>query len=436
MFRRAAAWRALALALLAARALGLVASGVASSPDGFAFLAKFCFDASPASDAAPVGTIDVSVSVDRTRSTDLMVLFYDDEPQSWPSLLAQPPLSCEERVRHAKNWQPEGLPIAYRPSFLGNHTWHMPTLPVVEHVRPRFWYVVLANCRVIEEVPFEVRFLGRGTPWNAQFSVDEKGLNSVFVGFLFFCLLLWLMQVYAVRVTKLDYGYVHPLLHLNLLVLSAHLAAVALSAAAAITMAMNGDEHTSRVLAAAGFASGAVSKVFFTALLLLLSGGWTISSDKIRNRGRVIVGVTALLLAHAGLLLWDFVARDRASTLYVYESLPGYLLVALDLVAGVAFHVSMFATHRAEPTASKRSYYATLWVAFGLWFLTVPFLVLLAMLLDPWVRMRWVTSVGLAVSTAAFTAMTCILWPAETQEYLRVNVPDVQSSSLARDDDL
>lgn len=72
------------------------------------------------------------------------------------------------------------------------------------------------------------------------------------------------------------------------------------------------------------------SQLLLAFLLLLLSQGWCISTEKVENKliAYMMAGVGACYI----LLMFWAAGRDRASTVYVYDSLPGYILILIDLI--------------------------------------------------------------------------------------------------------
>lgn len=138
-----------------------------------------------------------------TREQRLWVLLYDDQPDSFPAVYGDTDnvqrMPCAERAAFFK----------YHP-LTGKRTGHVPcdgrievdwdqdghfefTRTIVQHLRPRVWYVVLAleNCTELPAVGFELTFTNPPNPGGSQFGVNEYGLNlTYFVFFLGHSLLL------------------------------------------------------------------------------------------------------------------------------------------------------------------------------------------------------------------------------------------------------
>lgn len=71
------------------------------------------------------------------------------------------------------------------------------------------------------------------------------------------------------------------------------------------------------------------SHLLLAVMLLLLSKGWCLSTEKIENKSFfIIIGSAAAF--YLFVRLWGS-ARDQAVTFYVYDSLPGFIIVLTDI---------------------------------------------------------------------------------------------------------
>lgn len=55
--------------------------------------------------------------------------------------------------------------------------------------------------------------------------------------------------------------------------------------------------------------------------------------------------------------VWDVVGRDRASTLYIYESVPGVLLILMRVALMVWFMYGVIGTFKEETDPHKKDFY-------------------------------------------------------------------------------
>jgi len=173
----------------------------------------------------------------------------------------------------------------------------------------------------------------------------------------------------------------------------------------------------------------AFARLSFILLLILLAKGWTISTDEIRQRGLILAVMSLLSISYFTLIIVDFAARDPASTVYEYESVPGGLIVALNGLTGIWFAVTIYFSYSAEEDVMKKSFYMRLGLSYTIWFGALPFLVIIGIALDPWVREKIVTSLTLTVTTIAYTILAYLLWPSRAEVYFKIKTPDIVKST-------
>lgn len=75
------------------------------------------------------------------------------------------------------------------------------------------------------------------------------------------------------------------------------------------------------------------SQLTFMLLLILLAKGWAISKTQISQKLILTIIVSAFLLMYISMFIWQNVGQDPASTLYVYESAPGIIILVLRCLA-------------------------------------------------------------------------------------------------------
>jgi GPR180/TMEM145, transmembrane domain len=117
----------------------------------------------------------------------------------------------------------------------------------------------------------------------------------------------------------------------------------------------------------------------------------------------------------------------------VYASVPGGLIVFLDILTTAWFVVAIRETYHSEDDPDKQSFYRFLGFGFSLWFAALPTIVIVASWMDPWVRLKTVTAISMTVTAAAHCAMIGLLWPSRAAKYFRISTPDIMKGA---DDDL
>lgn len=154
----------------------------------FEFLGKFCFDWTyngqgtaglMEADMTPFeGENPVANGLDKTK-----ILLFDDEDTQWDSLIHFK-TKCQEKVARAKWAMDLHLTKSYQ------HAKFEPQLS--QHIRPRFWYVVLANCDGFRDVRYSVR-LTNTDRWeiNREFGTNDQGFLLIY--FVFFCVFTYVV---------------------------------------------------------------------------------------------------------------------------------------------------------------------------------------------------------------------------------------------------
>eukprot|EP00455_Lapot_gusevi_P036996 TRINITY_DN4125_c0_g1_i1.p1 TRINITY_DN4125_c0_g1~~TRINITY_DN4125_c0_g1_i1.p1 ORF type:complete len:251 (+),score=68.19 TRINITY_DN4125_c0_g1_i1:121-873(+) len=167
------------------------------------------------------------------------------------------------------------------------------------------------------------------------------------------------------------------------------------------------------------------SHLCFFLLLILIAKGWTITTTVMPERKQLYIAMGLFIVAYFVLLLWDVVGRDPASTLYVYESIPGIIIILLNVAAGAWFVYSIYLTHQVEIHPDKKQLYKRIGFAYAGWFLTLGILVAIAAGLDPWVREKTVTTLYITSDFFFYAIMCYLLWPSHASMYFQISGPDV-----------
>lgn len=119
---------------------------VSASGSDLILLGSTCFGFSKDPKKDHIGMIHVSLhKIVVEKPNDLVVLTYDDQEDSYPSLTSS--MSCEEKMRKAKNYEEVKSGSLFNVTFNLDGQWLMPRIPIVERSAPRQWYVTLSNCQ-------------------------------------------------------------------------------------------------------------------------------------------------------------------------------------------------------------------------------------------------------------------------------------------------
>ena len=400
---------------------GEVNRGYAYSDYGFAYLSKFCFDYTPKEQAMkPAGKLNIQLNY-HTRSLimppPMSLLIFDDEESSWPAIYSAHTTTCYSTYSKAKQVVPVHFDSRGHFEFDTN---------IFEHVRPRFWYVALVNCNRVYGVTYSIHW----TTLDSEFGVNERGLWTYHLIFLVVTGVLLL--VYASFSLKNSYsaelGVIQSLSNLppiHALFLSGILCLVSSVVLGFCHLSIFAVSGVGLPLAyAASVVLQVSAELLFSFLLLLLAQGWCISTEKLENKNAITWGFGAVGCCYFLLLMWA-AGRDRASTMYVYDSGPGFGIIILNILGGLLFAYTINRTREREQDDEKKKFYFLLGVIYIFWFLHLGVVVPIAAALDPWVREKTVYVIQMVVISVSYTGMLYFVWPGSKSILHKVIAPNV-----------
>mmetsp|Transcript_26197 Transcript_26197/g.61125 ORF Transcript_26197/g.61125 Transcript_26197/m.61125 type:complete len:527 (-) Transcript_26197:120-1700(-) len=385
-------------------------------------VSKFCFDYNPHGDEA-VGIVEIQVEADegsgdlvtpvpqeqRQREAlceaghgdelegnpcqvdgQLYFALYDDEEDHWESVQSDFwHLPCRDKLIAANGFAPVRL-------VNGHWNW---TESITEKVRPRFWYFAFIACNapVTSTLRYDIHAYNviQG-PWPAEWqrevSIDKKGALSLqVIAALAFATLAVMIRYMGKRVTGTEAFRSRPLLRLLLMSCSSSAVGASLLAVNAAVYASDGQGW--RLLEVIGFLWVCMAKVLLTILILLCAKGWALfySEQELVERRLMVCLLTVIVGMSIGCEIYGLYAPDMSNTLYLYESGPGGVILALNTILFLEAFLSLRELHRIETSEEVRKYYCMISVSVLLYFMTLPITCILALAFDPWVRNRYVT---------------------------------------------
>jgi hypothetical protein len=394
-------------------------------PQGFTsaqYVGKFCFDYRPWPEARNhsekellAGEDDGLLSIDVSDNSmplqieatgELYFMIFDDESEHWPHVRSHwGEMTCED-FKKAANWEvPLSPRLASPPHRL--HT----RVAVHEHVRPRFWYFVFINCG--EAIPSSLSYsLHAWNPFQgdqAEFSIDQHNALPLDLVFLF---LYGAVSVTICVVYNLPCEWrARPLL----MVLQA---SAACSAFSCCTLEIHNSVYARdglglpfAQLLSVVFACAA--KALLAVLMCLLARGWSLltAEDDSAHRTMIAAAFVGIVVLSVGCEIHGQYFHDQSTSLYLYESWPGLLILLLNLcLFGMALRL-LRETYKKEASGEFRSFYRLMAMVNTFYFATLPAICTLAFLLDPWVRRKFVDRAELGTRLAAIVMLLYFLWP-------------------------
>lgn len=412
-----------------------------SSSEGFSFIGKFCFDRVNDDSSAGVGSLSLSVS-SPNEYTDLKILMYDDEIDSWPSIFSggkYSDISCEDKMEHAKNFH-NGNTI--HPRFNLDHTQGGPFIKdhieVTEHIRPRFWFIAVANCASegFQDLSYRLHFVNLEAPfpqsWNREFGFNEAGLNTFYLVFFLGYTLYLSMHFYGVWNLYLQHDYVHPLIRLFCAVLVCQYLSILFHTMHFLVFSENGYgtpslTHLAEVL-------GVVSQLAFLLLLMLLARGWTILNEKMEANSHILSFVGLFAFLRLTVLLWKYGEENPAN---VKPSIFVDVLLWLEAGCWVVFAILFISTvldsYRRSDDEKQQFLFKLLGGVYALWIAAPATFACWVIFLDPWVQFKISTELHLTYTCASHFFLSYLLWPSRVDAFFMIKVPDVFNSKIDYD---
>lgn len=434
--------------LFATQTMAAVWEGTISDPDGFAFMGKFVFDNNP-DDKVKDGSIAVglieaefNVSNPKADNSDLVLLLFDDEPKSWPDIYVnrkKKTKTCREALQLSQTpCNVTGGGVVPRKCFNyvtvnGDGSVTLPPVPPIEQrLRQRHWFVVAANCTAdgVVDLSYKLTLINRQqASWNEQFGSDERGLNTFFLCFAFLYVGMVLVDLYSAFNLSKKLNYLHPIVKTFLFIVLLQMLMVILNAAHYGTFSKNGQGLPA--MKTVGEFIDIVARCLFVMLLMLLAKGWTIKNEELTGKA-LIIGIPAafMVLDFIVLLVRDAIADPAQTHVNGFVQFLLYALMFVWTIFAGWFGFTIFKSIQSEENPVKRKLFQHLAVVYIPWFIGLPLTTFLTIFISDWARDRVITMISLAISTAAYLAMTGFLWHSWAEENFNVNAPDVMQGSV------
>lgn len=423
----------LMLASLLQVSVGMVSKGDSAVPaNSTIFLSKFAFSFQPMTDHEKIssaaydkkrhiiGLVDITVTVpDFEMGQAVHLLLFDDEAHSYPGPSGEwDSLPCDQRIKHArKDVILSSSPIRYR-------------IPIREQLRPRWWYVALADCsgKGLKSVEYQIHTTNTVYGWAQEFSSDKRLALPAFcllsITFLFLGVAqLRANMVLSARRAADDAGSkaAHPFARMLMGGILLELTSCALEVLHNLLYANNGSG--SSTMHAGSLLLSVCSNFVLASLLLLVSEGKCVSFRMVVGDAHRMCKLLAPFLTSCLILeLWgDFATSRTYSTDYAYTTRCGWTIIMVDLGLFVKYVQNLQATLSLGRGQADRRFYSTWGPAYGIWFLALPFSALLAQaVLAPYVWYIVSLCITKIVTAAAYGALVFALWPENSRSHFKM----------------
>jgi len=171
------------------------------------------------------------------------------------------------------------------------------------------------------------------------------------------------------------------------------------------------------------------AQLVFMFLLILIAKGFAITKNDITDKRPLLILISIFLLSYLTMFIWENVGRNPASTLYIYESAPGIILLVLRVLTLCWFFWCLRQSYQQEVDSQKKRFYLLFGLLSTIWFLMLVLIVLTAAVVAAWYRLKVVTGMYLCMNTLGFAALAFLLWPSKASEYFQISRSDFLLSS-------
>jgi len=176
-----------------------------------------------------------------------------------------------------------------------------------------------------------------------------------------------------------------------------------------------------------------ISVLIFMLLLILVSKGWGITYptlSHIQEQRKILVGILVVLfVCYIVVFFWGLFGIDPGSSVYLYQSAPGIILLCVRFLTLIYFIWCIQKTVRDDSDSNKKFFYVVFGTGFSLWFLSLPLIVLLSLGLAVWFREKVIEAIVLSITAVSYAGLGFMLWPSRASKYFQISGPDVFKGS-------
>lgn len=351
------------------------------------------------------------------NSGNLSLLIYDDEDSSWPSIYKKRnSLSCWEKASKAKN----------NISIFNGET----RLELISEGHPRIWYVVIADCNNEQfSLTYDFKFYNKNHKSGAyyqQFSLEQQGYFGLNLAFFFFFLVL--IAIHAKGVFTL---YSAGAYHFTIKLLTA---TIVLEFFAVMFQLINNAKYAKDGMGSAGCSVishllGYGSQLCLLYLVLLLSRGFVVSHTEIPDKMRLYIATGILFVIYFIFFIWRTVEAHKVLyPMFLWGSAPGIILLIIRVLTLVYFLYNIRNSHATEGHPTKRQFYLIFGLIAMIWFLWLPFNVIMSALVN--MNKHWRLEMGVSapymlINFAFLCIMSFLFWPSRISKYFEVAQSDL-----------
>jgi len=304
---------------------------------------------------------------------------------------------------------------------------------VVEHLRPRWWYVAIVSCsKTGVDLSYRMHLQNTLRGWEAEFSMDQRYIFEVSFGLCIMFGGLVFVQAESLRrwrqITRRGHHWyeVHPAL---LLAMACTLFALAGELCIFVNyMRFEQGGESSQLWSIVGRASMVVAQNCMSTLLMILAHGDCVCSVHIRwaQHREMVGGMVLYAVLQLPLELWGDSEFRTTTTEYIYDTRPGMVLIAFNLLWTWMYVSRSWQTYKNETRIKAKLFYKRYGLVFLLWFCYTPLIALLARSLAAHVRHSITTLLSGSVHVLMLSILVYTFRPSIADELYDLKESEVE----------
>jgi len=385
------------------------------------YIGKFAFDYDP-DRSKYVGTVNAEISgfvelgpdadygQDRKLHPEgrMFLLLYSDERNHWGRIREfWDDLTCLERLQYSSS---------YKEVTSSSGRWNV-TSQIRQHIRPRFWYFAFVNCgaNIGPSLQYSLQLRNVNQGFQAEFGTDTYGVIPLDATFSVLFSITAVTSCLAMACQRTGPSAAAQLLYF--LQFSATCSAIGcgLRLCHHGVFAQSGQGLIQVQLLGTLFACAA--KVLFTAFM---AKGWSLllpPADDEREQPVAIFGALfAVISLSVACEVHEQYFHDQSSEIRLYDSWAGEIILVLNLGLLTSACWLMWEAYHCETLPAVRQLSRRVSATAGIYFTALPVMALLALVLEPWVRRKYVERLELFTRWLATMLLLFFLHPSRSEE--------------------
>ncbi|KAK3596447.1 hypothetical protein CHS0354_015919 [Potamilus streckersoni] len=405
---------------------GKVLKGTLQTNSDWTFFTRFCF-------LSQAGNFSYKVSYPKQYGYQSFLLYYDTANQ-WDAVYPGTDKTCDQKkeVLDKNGNQEVPLYTCTISNTSGVEYYVCDEYRTFISARERWWYIALSKCRAGEiqgmYLEYEIHMTNGdiGDYLHREYSADEFYITPMAIAFLLANCVLMALAIICAILLRARYLF-HTTYKIFLFSLATWVIYLLLWSVGYGSYGNNGLEEKLRQVKTAGHVFESLYQISFLLLLVLMAKGYTITRGRLTNISTIKVAIffTLYVFAYAVLIIWDPFFFDAGKVLYIYESPPGYGLIAMRIIGWMMFLYSFIFTIKHYPR--KKLFFIPFFIFYTLWFWAGPVVILLAVLvMAEWTREKTVFGVDAFVALCGHTFFLILTRPSAANKNFPYHVRTTQ----------